>query len=254
MSRNCADATRPPPTPLPRRLRDDYGDGVPLCVGFDLDMTLIDPRPGMVAAMNRLAEETGLALDGERFAANLGPPLAHVLREFGAPGPRIPALVSRFREIYPDLVVPRTVALPGAAEALAAVGAVGGRTLVVTGKYQPNAALHLRALGWAVDSLVGDLWSTAKATALTSHGAYAYVGDHVGDIRGALAADAVAVGVTSGPCDRAELLDAGAHVVLDSLTEFPAWLAAHGAARGSGAPDGAAVGDVTGDGVRAPVR
>ncbi|WP_161629626.1 HAD hydrolase-like protein, partial [Saccharomonospora iraqiensis] len=64
-----------------------------LCVGFDLDMTLIDPRPGMVVAMNRLAEETGFAFDGERFAANLGPPLASVLREFGAPAERIGELV-----------------------------------------------------------------------------------------------------------------------------------------------------------------
>lgn len=211
---------------------------VTACVGFDLDMTLIDPRPGMAEAMNTLAGESGLPFDGEHFAANLGAPLEHVLREFGAPEDRLPALVARFRQTYPDLVIPRTVALPGAGEALAAVRGAGARTLVVTGKYAPNAQRHVRALGWTVDRLVGGLWSTAKATALTEHRASVYVGDHVGDIRGALAAGAVAVGVATGPCPRDELLAAGAHVVLDSLTEFPRWFAAHGE-RGAITPGGA---------------
>ncbi|WP_106177347.1 HAD family hydrolase [Prauserella shujinwangii] len=206
-----------------------------MCVGFDLDMTLIDPREGMVPAMRRLAEETGLDLDGERFAANLGPPLHQVLRDFGAPEDRIPGLVTRFRDFYPDVVVPRTVALPGALAALRAVRDGGGRTLVVTGKYAPNAALHVAELGLPVDTLVGDLWSTGKAAALTRHGAVAYVGDHVGDMRGALAAGAVPIGVATGPCPREELLAAGAQVVFDSLEEFPGWLRLGGLS-GSGAP------------------
>jgi phosphoglycolate phosphatase len=200
---------------------------VGITIGFDLDMTLIDPRPGMVAAMNALAAETGLALDGEYFAAHLGPPLDHVLRDFGAPEDDLPWLVDRFRETYPDIVIPRTVALPGAEAALRAVRSAGGEVLVVTGKYGPNAVLHLQALGIHVDHLVGELWAAGKARALRDHGATIYVGDHRGDVLGALAAEAVAVGVTTGPCGEAELLDAGAQVVLDSLEEFPAWLAAN---------------------------
>lgn len=194
-----------------------------ITVGFDLDMTLIDPRPGMVAAMNALGAESGLPLDGEHFAANLGPPLDDILRGFEAPEERIPALVDRFRALYPAMVVPITVALPGAAAALRAVRAAGGRTLVVTGKYGPNAQLHVDALGLEVDELVGELWSTQKAGALLAHGAQAYVGDHAGDIRGALAANAIPVGVTTGPCGREELLAEGAEVVFASLAEFPDW-------------------------------
>ena len=186
-------------------------------------MTLIDPRPGMVAAMNALGAESGLPLDGEHFAANLGPPLDDILRGFEAPEERIPALVDRFRALYPAMVVPITVALPGAAAALRAVRAAGGRTLVVTGKYGPNAQLHVDALGLEVDELVGELWSTQKAGALLAHGAQAYVGDHAGDIRGALAANAIPVGVTTGPCGREELLAEGAEVVFASLAEFPDW-------------------------------
>ncbi|WP_326566538.1 HAD hydrolase-like protein [Amycolatopsis rhabdoformis] len=196
-----------------------------ITVGFDLDMTLIDPRPGMVAAMNALGVESGLALDGEHFAANLGPPLDDILRGFEAPEERIPGLVDRFRVLYPELVVPITVALPGAAEALKAVRAAGGRTLVVTGKYGPNARLHVEALGLEVDELVGELWSTQKAVALKEHDARAYVGDHLGDVRGARAAGALAVGVATGPCTREELVAEGADVVFGSLTEFPGWFA-----------------------------
>ncbi|GAA2969273.1 HAD family hydrolase [Actinokineospora diospyrosa] len=203
---------------------------MPLAVGFDLDMTLIDPRPGMVAAMAALAAETGLPLDGEYFAANLGPPLDMIFRGFEAPEERIPWLVDRFRALYPEIVIPATVALPGATEALAAVHEAGGRTLVVTGKYGPNAAKHLAQFGWTVDVLVGERWSTAKGETLLEHGATIYIGDHEGDMAGALAAGALAIGVPTGPHSAADLRAAGADVVLTNLTEFPAWLKSHLAA------------------------
>lgn len=200
-----------------------------LTVGFDLDMTLIDARPGMVSCMAELARETGFDLDGEYFAANLGPPLAHILAEFGVPELRIDAMVARFRELYPPIVIPGTVALPGAADALHAVRELGGRTLVVTGKYQPNAALHLDALGLEVDVVVGELWAAGKGQALREHQARIYVGDHTGDMLGALAAGAYPVGVTTGPCDADQLRAAGAEVVLPDLTRFGEWLAEHAA-------------------------
>ena len=198
---------------------------MPLTVGFDLDMTLIDPRPGMIAVLDVLAAETGLPLDGEYFAANLGPPLDSVLLGFGVPPADVPGLVDRFRELYPSIVVPTTVALPGAADALAAVRAAAGRTLVVTGKYRPNAARHIAALGWQVDDLVGELWAGGKADALRDHGATIYVGDHVGDMIGAVTAGAYPVGVLTGSCDENQLRAAGARHVLADLTGFADWLA-----------------------------
>jgi phosphoglycolate phosphatase len=195
-----------------------------LTVGFDLDMTLIDPRPGMAAVMNAVAAESGHLLDGEAFAAHLGPPLDMVYRECGVPEEEIPDLVARFRALYPDVVIPSTVELPGATQSLAAVRELGGSVVVVTGKYRQNAKLHLDAFGWEVDHLIGGVWSTGKAEALLLHGAAVYVGDHLGDVRGAKAAGAVAVGVTTGPCSEVELKDEGADVVFPDLTEFPAWL------------------------------
>lgn len=200
-------------------------------IGFDLDMTLIDARPGIVAVIAALADETGIALDSAGFAANLGPPLEHLFARFGAPADRIADLITRYRAGYPDVVVPATLALPGAQESIAAVRAHGGRSVVITGKYTKNAALHLARFGWELE-LVGELWSIDKATALRTYGAQVYVGDHVADIDGALAADALPVAVATGPCSAAELAESGAAVVLDSLLDFPDWLSAWVSARG----------------------
>ncbi|HWC80792.1 MAG TPA: HAD hydrolase-like protein [Pseudonocardiaceae bacterium] len=197
---------------------------MPRTVGFDLDLTLIDARPGMIALIDQLSEETGVPLDAAFFAANLGPPVEVLLRGAGAPEAAIPALADRYRALYPAIVLPTTVPMPGAREALAAVRARGARIVVVTGKHQPNAAKHLRAFGWEVDDLVGGLWAEGKAIALREHDAEIYVGDHVGDMHGARAAGAIAVGVATGPCTEAELRAAGAEFVLADLTGFADWL------------------------------
>ncbi|MEV0785382.1 HAD family hydrolase [Streptomyces sp. NPDC050423] len=194
-----------------------------LTVGFDLDMTLIDSRPGIRAAYVVLAAETGAAIDIDLVVSRLGPPLEDELANW-FPAAEVAAVAGRYREIYPTHAIGPSLAMPGARESVEAIRELGGRTMVVTAKYEPSAKLHLAHLGIEPDVLVGGLWAEAKAQALREHGAGVYVGDHTGDVRGARAADAVSVGVTTGPCDEAELRDAGADVVLSSLTEFPVWL------------------------------
>jgi phosphoglycolate phosphatase len=197
---------------------------VSFTVGFDLDMTLIDPRAGMIEVFEVLAEESGIPLDGHAFVTRLGPPLAQELSRYHLDEPTIAHLVARYRELTPSLVIPRTVALPGAIEAVEAVTRRGGRAVVVTAKHGGNATAHLEALGIEVSAVVGDLWSTAKASALQAMGAEVFVGDHLGDIAGARAADALAVGVATGPISAEDLEAAGADVVLADLTQFPQWL------------------------------
>ncbi|MGZ4494199.1 MAG: haloacid dehalogenase-like hydrolase [Nocardioides sp.] len=199
---------------------------VPLVVGFDLDMTLIDTRPGFAATLAALGRETGVELDVEVMSARLGPPLSHLL-EPHYPADQIEHLVDRFRAHYPDIAIAPTLELPGAHEALAAVRGHGGRSVVVTGKFAPNARLHVEHLGFEVDHLVGEVWGVGKAAVLTEHGATIYVGDHVHDVEGALAAGALSVSVLTGGCAEEELREAGTHVVLADLSEFPAWLDEH---------------------------
>ncbi|QOV47311.1 HAD family hydrolase [Streptomyces chromofuscus] len=198
----------------------------PLTVGFDLDMTLIDSRPGIHACYLALAERTGTYIDADLAITRLGPPLEQELRHW-FPADEVPAVADVYRAMYPTIAISATPAMAGAHEAVAAVRAAGGRTVVVTAKYEPNAKLHLAHLGLEPDAVVGDLWAEAKAAALREYGAGVYVGDHTGDVRGARAADALSVTVATGPCDAEELRQAGADVVLTGLGEFPAWLSAY---------------------------
>jgi len=196
---------------------------LPLTVGFDLDMTLIDSRPGIKANYQALSAETGVTIDADLAVSRLGPPLEDELANW-FPADEVAAAADRYREIYPTYAITPTTALPGAREAIEAVRALGGRAMVVTAKYEPNAKLHLAHLGIDPDELIGGLWAEGKGQALLERGAQVYVGDHTGDVRGARAAKALSVGVTTGPCDADELRAAGADVILPDLTGFPAWL------------------------------
>ncbi len=195
----------------------------PLTVGFDLDMTLIDSRPGIKATYDRLSRDTGVYIDSALAITRLGPPLDDELAHW-FPAEDIPHVADRYRELYVEHAIAPTPAMPGAAEAIAAVREAGGRAIVVTAKHEGNARLHLDHLGIEPDALIGWLWAEAKAEALREHRASVYVGDHVGDVRGARTAGALSVAVTTGPCDGQALRAAGADVVLDDLTAFPRWL------------------------------
>ncbi|MEV6795413.1 HAD hydrolase-like protein [Streptomyces sp. NPDC051320] len=197
---------------------------LPLTVGFDLDMTLIDSRPGIRAVYQALSAETGVYIDADLAVTRLGPPLELELAQW-FPAERIPAMGDRYRAIYPAHAIEPTTAMAGAAEAVAAVQRLGGRAIVVTAKHEPNAKLHLAHLGIEPDAVIGWLWAEAKAEALREHGASVYVGDHTGDVRGARTAGAFSVAVPTGPIGADELRAAGADVILTDLTEFPGWLA-----------------------------
>ncbi|WP_194821850.1 HAD family hydrolase [Micromonospora sp. S-DT3-3-22] len=194
-----------------------------LMVGFDLDMTLIDSRPGIAAAYRALTARTGVPVDAELAVSRLGPPLRTELAHW-FPAEQVEEAVTLYRELYPAYAITPTVPMPGAREAVDAVHAHGGRVMVVTSKIGRLARLHLDHLGLAVDELAGDLFAEQKATSLREHGAALYVGDHVADMVAAGAAGIPGLGVATGPCPADDLRAAGAQVVLDDLTGFPAAL------------------------------
>ncbi len=198
----------------------------PVVVGFDLDMTLIDTAPGFADVLRALGDELGVDFPVEEMTARLGPPLELLLAPY-LPTEAVGPAGDRFRELYPRHAITTVPALPGAHEALAAVRRHRGRTVVVTGKYPANARLHVDHVGLDVDELEGWVWGVGKAATLQREGATVYVGDHVHDVEGALAAGATSVSVLTGGCSREELLAAGTHVVLEDLTRFPAWLDEH---------------------------
>ena len=54
--------------------------------------------------------------------------------------------------------------------------------MLVTGKYEPNAQLHVDHLGLDVDHVEGWVWGAGKGEVLRAQGAQVYVGDHVHDV------------------------------------------------------------------------
>ena len=192
-------------------------------MGWDLDMTLVDSRPGIAATLRELARETTTPIDADLVVSRLGVTLEEELAEWFPPE-QITAAADRFRELYVDHGVPGTFLMPGAADAVDAVRDAGGRNIVVTAKYEPNAVACLAQVGLAVDAVVGWRHGTAKGITLAEHGAAMYVGDTPSDIVGAHSAGVLAVAVASGPHPVTALRDAGADVALESLVGFPDWL------------------------------
>ncbi|WP_344265105.1 HAD family hydrolase [Actinomadura napierensis] len=204
-------------------------DGAGFAVGFDLDLTLADTRAAIGAVYAAIAAETGVPIDVDAVVRRLGPPLEDELA-YWFPPERIPAMADLYRAIYPDIALPATVEMPGAAAALAAVRAAGARVVVVSGKNQRDTERTVRYLGLDVDAAVGGLFGADKGAALLAHGARAYIGDHTADVDAARAASAVAVGVATGSFDSAALAAYGADVVLPDLHAFPEWLSGFRAA------------------------
>ena len=195
-----------------------------LTVGFDLDMTLVDSRPGIRASMNALTQETGVPIDVDVVLARLGPKLEWELAQWFA-ADDVAQMCERYRWHYWDHCVGAgTLLLAGAQASVDAVRARGGRVLVVTAKSERLAYRCIESVGLHVDEVVGHAHGDEKRDALTEHAAGIYVGDTVPDIKSALDASAIAVGVTTGPDDTRTLLAAGADIVLESLDEFPGWL------------------------------
>jgi phosphoglycolate phosphatase len=200
--------------------------GERLVVGFDLDLTLVDSRHGIAATYRALAAATGVYIDADATVTRLGPPLAVELA-FWFPPAEVEAAVDHYRRLYPATGIETSPALPGAAAAIAAVRDRGGEVVVITGKYEPNARLHLRHLGIPVDTVIGQAWAAGKVDAMREHGVNVYVGDHPADMASAVRAGAHPVGVLTGSHTASELVEAGADAVLESLIEFPAFLDAY---------------------------
>lgn len=135
-------------------------------------------------------------------------------------------------------------AMPGAAAAIAALDAAGARQSVLTGNVRPLAAAKLAAagLGEHLDLAVGaygdvhevraELVPVARRAARAAYGtdfgghSTVLIGDTPLDVAAALDTAARVVGVATGSFPAAELVAAGAHVVLPDLTDTSQVLAA----------------------------
>ncbi|MEI6250744.1 MAG: HAD hydrolase-like protein, partial [Actinomycetes bacterium] len=194
-------------------------------VGFDLDMTLVDSSDGITSTMDVVLKKHGYNIPLEEMAKTVGIPLWDSFGQW-VPAELVDPLVHEYRALYAEIGIPQTTVLPGAQEALEAIRALGGRTMVVSAKLEAAVVKIVKYLDLELDVVVGDLYAEKKASALKAESAAIYVGDHPGDVRGAKSAGAVSVAVATGPISREVLALEGPDIILASLLEFPAWLKA----------------------------
>jgi phosphoglycolate phosphatase-like HAD superfamily hydrolase len=211
-------------------------------VGFDLDMTLVDSSAGIVATLRAaLADVLGVPpeIGDDDIRPWIGMPLEDTVAAL-VPAADPVAVADRYRETYAVTGVPLTHLLPGVHEAFRAIREAGGRVLVISAKSPAGVEEVLTHVGLATgeaapDLAVGGLFAADKGHRLRAEGADVYVGDHTADMEAARVAGATSVGVATGTSSPADLVAAGAEVVLDDLTAFPGWLRSHPGAN-AGAP------------------
>ncbi|MEO6956742.1 MAG: HAD hydrolase-like protein, partial [Antricoccus sp.] len=186
------------------------------------DMTLIDSHPGIAAVLGEINRLIDAQIDIPTVIERLGPPLDQLLAPWVSSN-QMDRAIDLFRALYPDHAITPSPELPGAHAAMQLVRDHGAQIVVITGKFQSNAKLHLEHLQLPYDVLRGARWASGKTDALTQLQAEMYVGDHRADMQSAKAAGVLAVGVSTGGTDATQLRDAGADLVLGSLTEFADW-------------------------------
>jgi phosphoglycolate phosphatase len=207
---------------------------------LDLDGTLIDSHPGILAscmaALRALGHEPDQALD-ETIRRIIGPPLEDMmqmlLQSYG--DARVDDAVAAYRQHYGESGLFGSVPYPGIRESLEAMQQAGLRIYLATSKRAVFAGRildHLKFAGYfdAIHGSVpgGELDHKPELLAhiLTVHGLSPQrslmVGDRRHDISGAHAVGMRGLGVLWGYGSRDELETAGA----DGLVESPADLAA----------------------------
>lgn len=191
----------------------------PRPVGFDLDMTLIDSRPQILASFRALAQETGVAIDADVVAGRLGLKLEDELSNWFPP-PAVAGAAAIFRRHYVVLAA-QSAALPGARDALAAVRSAGAPSAIITAKHPVSVEPCLAATGLRADAVFCFVHGPEKADVLRRIGAAVYVGDTPDDMTAAVDGGARAIGVCTGSFTERELLRAGAVATLVTLEAFP---------------------------------
>jgi len=204
---------------------------------FDLDGTLADTLPDIVAAANHAVTSVGLlaiSVEQCRELVGFGPRhlIAGALGD-GATEEQISSAIQHFRDYYAERGLDFVKPYPGIPELLTTLQDRGMVLSVLSNKPDPavhQVASHLFAPGifhviqGACDAYPLKPDPTAARTVAATVGlpaeAIAYVGDTAVDIETGHAAGMLAVGVTWGFRDREELSGAGADVIIDHPSEL----------------------------------
>ncbi len=198
----------------------------------DLDMTLIDSRHDIAAALARtLRAELGLTVAPDDAARLIGKPLRHMVRALAPDADRDAVLrcIDHYKRDFFEHCVVQTTIYPGVTRTLSALRERGVKIAVATTKMSFMARRVCRAL--ELDDLLDHVQGTddfpakpdpsvilrACAALGVAPEQAAVVGDTTMDVHAAIAAGATAVAVTYGVDDPAALRAAEPHHLFDEF-------------------------------------
>lgn len=198
---------------------------------FDLDGTLIDTLEDIVRSVNEVLDATGTApLPRERIRAYVGEGLANLLQQASGleDAGAVDDLVARYKPIYRRRMFEHTHVYPGLGSALDALSAAGCPLAILSNKSHefvvPLVDMLLARWTWVAargsrpDAArkpdPGQALELAAAMSRAAH-QVVFVGDSAIDVHTAQNAGMTAVAVTWGYRDRAELLAAGATILVE---------------------------------------
>jgi phosphoglycolate phosphatase len=198
--------------------------GAPLSMLFDLDGTVVDSKPGILASCTAALRSLGHQPDSLDIGTLIGPPLedvmADILGQFG--DDRVAEAVRAYRDHYGSAGFLETTIYPGVAAALDQLLARRAKLFIATSKRTIFAEQVLQHLD-LIDRFVGvhgsepggagDGKADVIADVLHRHGLAAdqclMVGDRRQDVEGAWANGVSTIGVLWGYGSEDELKSAG---------------------------------------------
>lgn len=201
---------------------------------FDLDGTVLDSAPGIVATLQAAMVEVGLEpVDEAVLRSDLGPPPPVILDRLGVPVEVIDEVFAAYRRRYLVQGLQNASVYPGIAEALTVLE-VDHRLGTATMKGIETATLflkhhglldHFSVVGGAADGIDDKakiITATRAALGDPPPEKMIMVGDRHSDISGGQANGMPTIAVTWGYGSRDELIASDPDAIIDHPSELPA--------------------------------
>ena len=204
---------------------------------FDLDGTLTDSGEGIMNCAELALRHFGLPVPSrEEMRVFVGPPLDQTFIKYGVPADKTDEAIEVFRSRYRTVGKFENFPYPGIREALETLKAQGHRLFVATSKPEvlANEVLDYFELSGFFEQIAGatlDGSRSHKADVITyllgltgDVGQTLMVGDTAFDVIGAAAHGIPTVGVSWGYGKAADMENAGAIVIANTMEELVALL------------------------------